>query len=117
MVFNKQINYQTGNNDDIQPILKAATNCLLLNSSFIDNPGLMHVIPGIAWIYMQLHRLGGGSHFKNEMEYWIDKLSLHKDKDSFLTPYFAEGENIFGVLEGLAGIMLLTKPIKKTLKQ
>ena len=105
--------------DDIQHELKAATNSLLLNSSFLDNPGLMNSFPGIAWIYMQLHRLEGGSHFKNEMEYWNNKLSLLGDKDSLLTRhYYNGGDNIFGILEGLAGIMLLTKSLKKeALKQ
>ena len=120
MVFNKQIKYHagTGTNDDIQPKLKAATNFLLLNSSFIDNPGLMHVILYIAWIYKQLCRLAGGGHFRNEMEYWIDKLSIYEDKDSLLTGSYTGGDNIFGILEGLAGIMLLAKPIKKeVLKQ
>jgi hypothetical protein len=52
------------------------------------------------------------------MEYWNNKLSLHKDKDSLLTRHFNEGDNIFGILEGLAGMMLLTKSLKKeALKQ
>ena len=99
--------------DDIQPELKAATNSLLLNSSFLDNPGLMNSFSGIAWIYKQLRRLAGGGHFRNEMEYWIDKLSIYEDKDSLLTCGYTGGDNIFGILEGLAGIMLLAKPIKK----
>ena len=79
---------------------------------------LRHGTSCIAWIYNQLHRLEGGSHFKNEMEYWNNKLLLHKDKDSSLTRHFNEGDNIFGILEGLAGMMLLTKSLKKeALKQ
>jgi len=95
-----------------------------INRNTIDSelpPGdatIRHGTSGIAWIYNQLHRLEGGSHFKNEMEYWNNKLSLHKDKDSLLTRHFNEGDNIFGILEGLAGMMLLTKSLKKeALKQ
>lgn len=47
------------------------------------------------------------------MEYWNNKLFLQGDKNSLLTDHWAGGDNIFGILEGLAGIMLLTKPIKK----
>ena len=111
----------SGNRALNQSGIESLINNLLIkiNRNTIDSelpPGdatIRHGTSGIAWIYNQLHRLEGGSHFKNEMGYWNNKLSLHKDKDSLLTRHYTGGENTLGILEGPAGIMLLAKPIKK----
>ena len=62
---------------------------------------------GIAWIYRQLHRLTGGGHFKEEMDYWTSQTARSGITDEL---YPGSGtEKSYGILEGLTGNLLISE--------
>jgi hypothetical protein len=96
-----------------QTIVKQLSNLLTeINRNTIKselplhNTTLRYGIPGIAWVYHQLHRLTGDNHFKKEMEYWR-QLPFESEKSNEIFPGFNnESLNAWGLLEGLAGILV-----------
>ncbi|MGM0407453.1 MAG: lanthionine synthetase LanC family protein [Bacteroidota bacterium] len=82
------------------------------------NTTLRYGTPGIAWIYKELHRQTGDNHFKEEMEYW-QQLSFESETPYDVFPGMNNKDlNAWGLLEGLAGILLNTEMInlKKPMK-
>ena len=76
-----------------------------------NNATLRYGTSGMSWIYQQLHRLTGDIHFKKEMEYW-HQLPFESEKPNEIFPGF-KNENLkaWGILEGLAGILLNNETI------
>ena len=71
------------------------------------NTTLRYGTSGIAWIYRQLHRLTGGNHFKEEMDYWTSQTVRSGITDEF---YPGSGtEKSYGILEGLTGNLLISE--------
>jgi hypothetical protein len=81
-----------------------------INSELLPhNVTLRYGTPGIAWIYQQLHRQTGDNHFKKEMEYWY-QLPFEKPFEVF-PGINNESLNAWGILEGLAGMLLNNETI------
>jgi hypothetical protein len=79
-----------------------------INTELIPNDAtLRYGSCGIAWIYRQLHRLGRGNRFKQETEHWIDRVLLTQDDNRINQKINAGSSNSFGILEGMAGALLL----------
>ncbi len=71
------------------------------------NTTLRYGTSGIAWIYRQLHRLTGGNHFKEEMDYWTSQTVRSGITDEL---YPGSGtEKSYGILEGLTGNLLISE--------
>jgi hypothetical protein len=79
-----------------------------INTELIPNDAtLRYGATGIAWIHRQLHRLRSGNHFKLETEYWIDRVFITQDDNKINKKINSGSVNSFGILEGLAGALLL----------
>jgi hypothetical protein len=71
-----------------------------------NNDTIRYGISGIAWVYQQIHRQAGGSHFKEEMEYWLNSFFVTDNNDEDILNMDFENLKAFGLLEGIAGILL-----------
>ena len=107
-----------------QTIIEQLSNLLTgihrntINSELPKNNATMRYgTSGIFWIYRQLHRLTGDIHFKKEMEYW-HQLPFESEKPNEIFPGF-KNENLkaWGILEGLAGILLNNETINLNKKK
>lgn len=76
-----------------------------------NNATLRYGTSGVAWIYQQLHHQTSDNHFKEEMEYW-HQLTFEAEKQNKIFPgNNNESLNAWGILEGLAGILLNNETI------
>ncbi len=69
-----------------------------------NNSTIRYGSSGIALIYRHLYRLTKNIHYKFEMKYWITESFQSTD---FMKPN--ENENAFGIMEGLAGRLMITE--------
>jgi hypothetical protein len=70
------------------------------------NTTLRYGNSGIAWIYQQLHCQRSDNHFKEEMEYWHQLPFISEKPYEVLPGINNESLNAWGLLEGLAGMLL-----------
>jgi hypothetical protein len=76
-----------------------------------NNATLRYGTSGVAWIYQQLHHQTGDNHFNKEMEYW-HKLPFKTEKPNVIfSGINNESLKAWGILEGLAGILLNNETI------
>ncbi len=79
-----------------------------------NNSSLRHGTAGAAWVYGQLFQLTQNETYREEADYWqaksLENSSSDKGAEGFA---LKNGNNAFGLLEGLAGISLFDYLIKK----
>lgn len=76
-----------------------------------NNATLRYGTSGVAWIYQQLHRQTGDNHFKEEMEYWHQLPFKSEKSNEIFSGINNESLNAWGMLEGLAGMLLNNETI------
>jgi Fe-S cluster biosynthesis and repair protein YggX len=101
-----------------QTIIEQLSNLLTkINRNTINselpphNTTLRYGTSGIAWIYQQLHRQTGDNHFKEEMEYWHQLPFKSEKSNEIFSGINNESLNAWGMLEGLAGMLLNNETI------
>jgi hypothetical protein len=78
-----------------------------------NNDTIRYDISGIAWVYRQLHHLTEDNHFKEEREYWLNRSFVVGKEDNF-SGAGTDNKNVWGILEGVAGLLLIPEIIKET---
>lgn len=78
-----------------------------------NNDTIRYDISGIAWVYRQLHHLTEDNHFKEEREYWLNRSFVVGKEDNF-SGTGTDNKNVWGILEGVAGLLLIPEIIKET---
>ena len=109
---NRQTTVAPSNLQTITTNLLTEINRNTINSELPPhNVTLRYGTSGVAWIYQQLHHQTGDNHFKEEMEYW-HKLPFKSEKSNEIFPGINnESLNAWGLLEGLAGMLLTNETI------
>lgn len=76
---------------------------------FSNNTGLRYGVRGIEMVYRKLYQLTGKKIFKEEALYWQKECTGNKEPDNGFAGFTFENQaNAFGLLEGLAGIGLMS---------
>lgn len=76
-----------------------------------NNATLRYGTSGVAWIYQQLHHQTGDNHFNKEMEYWHQLPFKSEKSNEIFSGINNESLNAWGMLEGLAGMLLNNETI------
>jgi hypothetical protein len=84
----------------------------VISSELSPNSALLqNGTSSISWIYNELFILTGNIRLQQESTYWLDKSYEFKNEDNVFAGFNITNEkkeNIFGLLEGLAGIALIS---------